>query len=439
MENFLDATEGSAAVLIQKNFRSPLYSFPARSYPLQSKKERAIKEGLRGENSPTSCPINFSRRDFWANLLHQLTFGDLPGIMIPGKAPLGIWCEKGRWTMANVAKYTKGTMGHMMKHYERGKDENGDIVKFKNEQIDPTRSHLNYNLAPHQQNQLDFIHKRLSEVHCLKRKDVNVMVSWVISAPKDLPAEHTREFFERSYQFLEKKYGKENVISAYVHMDETNPHMHFAFVPVVYDKKKEREKVSAKDVVTLAELKQFHKDFQREMNRFEDDYGGTFECNVLNGATAGGNKSIEQMKAEFLAEVNDRAIDRINELTDQIGDMESTLETLSERQKRLLGQISHAERIKTRLEGDIRQLEGAIKQRVTSDDYLVERFLSVENVRATFEKFVRDTEQTRNTYLESVSLTMDSYFGDIDRERESSPSAPKKHMGDKGKNSPTRD
>ena len=39
-------------------------------------------------------------------------------------------------------------------------------------------------------------------------------------------------FFEETYAFLSERYGAQNVISAYVHLDERSPHMHFAFVPV---------------------------------------------------------------------------------------------------------------------------------------------------------------------------------------------------------------
>lgn len=209
--------------------------------------------------------------------------------------------------MAHCAKYVKVALGHMTKHYERARDENGEYVKFGNESIDLSRTHLNYNLAVHQQQpQLDFIKNRLDEVHVLKRKDINVMCSWVVTAPKELPEERNKEFFERSYRFLEERYGKENVISAYVHMDETTPHMHFAFVPVVYDKKKERFKVSAKEAVNRYDLQTFHKDLQSEMNDFMEKYDYEFECNVLNGATENGNLTIEEMKSEIVAELEEK-------------------------------------------------------------------------------------------------------------------------------------
>lgn len=71
------------------------------------------------------------------------------------------------------------------------------------------------------------------------------MCSWVIIVPKDLPWDDENKFFNESYKFLTKVYGEEkNIISAYVHVDETQSHMHFAFIPVVKDKKNNSDKLS---------------------------------------------------------------------------------------------------------------------------------------------------------------------------------------------------
>jgi hypothetical protein len=89
-----------------------------------------------------------------------------------------------------------------------------------------------------------------------------------VTAPKDLdPAEHER-FFKASYQFLEDRYGRDNVISAYVHNDESGqPHMHYAWVPVAYDTKKERLTVSAKLVTDKKEMKRFHPELERHLKK----------------------------------------------------------------------------------------------------------------------------------------------------------------------------
>lgn len=192
--------------------------------------------------------------------------------------------------MANCQKYTKSATGHLTKHFERGKDANGDYIKFGNQDIDTQKSDLNYNLAP-EHDQIEFIRQRCSEVQCLNRKDVNVMCSWVVTAPKNLDQGEEKAFFKHTYDFLDNRYGKKNVISAYVHLDEKSPHMHFAFVPVAFDKNKGIEKVSAKEVITRNDLQSFHKDLEKHLERTLGH-----EVDILNEATKEGNKSIDELK-----------------------------------------------------------------------------------------------------------------------------------------------
>ena len=194
----------------------------------------------------------------------------------------------------HVAKYNKSATGHMCAHYERRKDDRGEYIKFGNQNIDLSRTHLNYNLAP-EHDQIEFIRQRTSEVKCQKRADVNVMCDWVITAPEGLDQGHLKDFFKASYDFFEKRYGQENVISAYVHMDETTPHMHFAFVPVVFDKKRELYKVSAKQLLTKTELKRMHPDLTRYL---KEEYSWGRNLKILNGATINGNRTVAEMNCE---------------------------------------------------------------------------------------------------------------------------------------------
>lgn len=115
--------------------------------------------------------------------------------------------------MAHAAKYAASATGHMLSHYDRSKSHLG-------ENIDPERTNLNYNLAPHREGgQLEFMHKRMAEVRCLKRADVNVLCDWVVTLPKYKPFRTDihitpnkeaveRLFFERVYQFLCNRYGE---------------------------------------------------------------------------------------------------------------------------------------------------------------------------------------------------------------------------------------
>ena len=107
-------------------------------------------------------------------------------------------------------------------------------------EIDPERTHLNYNLAAEDQplGQLEFLEKRLGEIYAHKRALQNALLDWVVTLPDmEQYKGREREFFQTVYDAMCEKYGRENVVSAYVHMDEVQPHMHFAFVPVVRDEK----------------------------------------------------------------------------------------------------------------------------------------------------------------------------------------------------------
>lgn len=67
--------------------------------------------------------------------------------------------------MANAQKYTRAACGHLAAHYERKKDEKGEYIKFGNQDIDPQKTHLNYNLAPRRGlEQIDFIRQRTRSV-----------------------------------------------------------------------------------------------------------------------------------------------------------------------------------------------------------------------------------------------------------------------------------
>lgn len=172
--------------------------------------------------------------------------------------------------MAHIEKFQQHALGHMCKHFARAKDEKGDYVKFGNINIDPKRTELNYNLAPERKNQYGYIMDRCKEVYCLKRKDVNLMCSCIVTAPKDLSEPEHERFFRAVYAALADRYGGregENIVSAYVHMDEGSPHIHFAFVPICYDKSKERWTVSAKNVVNRQDLKTLHPDLERYVSK----------------------------------------------------------------------------------------------------------------------------------------------------------------------------
>lgn len=233
--------------------------------------------------------------------------------------------------MAHKQKYTKGAVGHMFQHYDR--------TKTVPELECPENTCMNYNLADADQpkRQLEFLHQRLNEIKVLNRKDVNVMVDWVVTLPQSLKnnnIDDEQRFFKETYKFLNDRYGKENVISAYVHKDEITPHMHYAFVPVVEDKKKGGYKLSAKEAITRQDLRTFHKDLSDHMkNVFGYDIG------ILNEATQKGNKSIEELKRGTAKEKMDNIYKNTRILTEKSNKLKKGIEIAENKKQALERQI----------------------------------------------------------------------------------------------------
>lgn len=290
--------------------------------------------------------------------------------------------------MAHLMKSTRAATGGLTRHYERFKNEKGEYLKFGNQEINIEKTHLNYNLAD-KNNQLEFIKKRTSEVRCLNRKDVNVMCSWVVTLPGKIKSPGDQEkFFKESYNFLEEKYGKENVISSFVHLDEVTPHMHFAFIPVVYDKKKEEYKVSAKECITKIDLKKFHPEFEKYM---ENIFG--YEIGILNEKTKEGNRSIKELKQET-------AIKELNSLKENIKDKQVALDSVKNDLKALRDDlkvinISKDEIKKINEIEPYKPLFGKGKVTLSEEDY--------ENLLNTSKMAIIEKEKITLPYLELIS------------------------------------
>ena len=86
--------------------------------------------------------------------------------------------------------------------------------------------------------------------------------------------------------------AQKNLVGAYLHVDETTPHLHYCFVPVVTDPDG-TERLCAKQLMSKKELQSFHKDLDREL---ESIFG--IPGLALTGITKeqGGNKSVSELK-----------------------------------------------------------------------------------------------------------------------------------------------
>lgn len=296
--------------------------------------------------------------------------------------------------MAHLGKYTRADTGHLFAHYERKKDDEGHYIKFGNKEIDTSRTYLNYNLAPKRDmSQYAYLKKRLEDVKCLNRKDVNVMCDWVVTMPQDLRYLHPEkqeEFFKETYKFLANQYGEQNVLSAYVHLDETTPHMHFSFIPVVKDKKKGIYKVSAYQLFNKTTLQKFHPALKAHLERTLK-----VECNVLNGATENGNRTITELKAR-------QAIEKLQKLENSIQDSQEEFKEQLKKKIRLQVELEICQNELNKVNNSIQAKNGTLKA-------LEEEIEDEKKQRDFFKAQKERVEKELNYVLEQVDKLQSEY------------------------------
>lgn len=146
--------------------------------------------------------------------------------------------------MAHLVGFKPSGLGNVLAHVARHQDARGDYIQFGNAHIDPARTPSNYNLAPNWGcSQRERIDSALARYGIKPRKNQNVVSSWLITLPEGFPEGRGREFFDAAYAFLIAEVGGEgNVVSSWVHMDETTPHMHFLFLPLVLVEREEADR-----------------------------------------------------------------------------------------------------------------------------------------------------------------------------------------------------
>lgn len=147
--------------------------------------------------------------------------------------------------MAYFKKYTSSAVYNELQH---------NVIRIGN-------NSKSYNLAPHRDlSDYEYFEQRKSELYCLDRADVKVLISWTFTAPRDLNPSIEADFFKLVYQFLENRYGSKNVIQAYVTdrletgKEDTigRPYLRFYFIPVAADTNPnhfQEEKICANDVL----------------------------------------------------------------------------------------------------------------------------------------------------------------------------------------------
>ena len=127
-----------------------------------------------------------------------------------------------------------------------------------NKDIDNTRTHLNFYCKKNEQTYIKEF-DRIKKEYDLKghiRSNSIILCEMMITSDNEffdkIGLEETKRYFRESYEFVcnYKNLGEKYIVSAVVHLDETTPHMHLIYIPVIHTKDKEEneiDKICARD------------------------------------------------------------------------------------------------------------------------------------------------------------------------------------------------
>lgn len=159
------------------------------------------------------------------------------------------------YTILRFAKQKGGAARSIDAHHERTKEEYAS-----NPDIDKSRIAQNYHLVTPRWSYEQEIKHRIQMAGCRVRRDSVKFVDTLVTVSPEFAEAHEAEmleYFTRAFDFLKERVGKENIISAVVHMDEKTPHLHLCFVPLT-----KNGRLSAKEILGN----------KKNMIRWQDDF-----------------------------------------------------------------------------------------------------------------------------------------------------------------------
>lgn len=219
--------------------------------------------------------------------------------------------------VCHFGKYKLGNVFGLQKHNQR-ENEN-----YSNIDIDKARTPLNYDLF--NKDNINYLKKIKTIIEANRtseraiRKDATVYCECIISSDsaffEKLTENKQNEFFKSSLDYLKNKIGEEFVISANVHLDETTPHMHVGFVPII------ENSLSAKKLID----RKFLREVQDQLPEYLKNLGFDIQRGIENSKRK--HKDTKEFKKELDREFEKKCKD-INAIESYKNELESKIEQL---------------------------------------------------------------------------------------------------------------
>lgn len=157
-------------------------------------------------------------------------------------------------------------MGYAVYHVEKGQTSSGGIGKHIDREegaehtyqhADPNRKDLNQNYEVHQGREKIPLHQAIEErikegytgQKAIRKDAVKYKTHILTGSHEDMKRifsnpQTSQKWIDENRKFIEKEFGKENVVRFTLHMDEKTPHIHAVTIPLTQD-----GRLSAKEII----------------------------------------------------------------------------------------------------------------------------------------------------------------------------------------------
>ena len=173
-----------------------------------------------------------------------------------------------------------------------------------NKDIDNTRTHLNFYCKKNEQTYIKEF-DRIKKEYDLKghiRSNSIILCEMMIASDNEffdkIGLEETKRYFRESYEFVcnYKNLGEKYIVSAVVNLDETTPHMHLIYIPVIHTKDKEGNEINKICARDFWRGRDSYRDLQNEFHKYIISKGFDLERGLPIEETGAKHQKIEELK-----------------------------------------------------------------------------------------------------------------------------------------------
>ena len=292
--------------------------------------------------------------------------------------------------------YKMGQLPYIYRHNERKN------TNYSNKDINKSNSIKNYSLKTiNTSYQKAF--NLIKEKYKLKgqiKKVSNVMCELIITSDKDFfentGEQETKRYFKLAYDFVANynSLGEEFIVSAKVHNDETTPHLHIVFIPVVHTIDKKGKSINK---IACSEFWKGRESYRVLQDRF-------YQYVIENGfdLERGNTKDNEHIPIEKLKKITNFEVQEMFKDTNYLEQEKTTdnIEVIRNEYKRVIKKFNTLAKRYTRIKTVVEETVNKTEQ-VQVENYTLKQ----ENIHLKNE-FLKLRDYIEKTF-EYVSLLFD--------------------------------